>query len=148
RGYEVFLGDTSLGFVRDENVAMTLMKDFDNTLTNTYDLEISFEEDLDFEPVNIKDESLITTTKLNRNIRSEANFLASAFSVKIDGEQIGVVKSEEEAEAILDEIKDPFVSNTDENTTILDAEILQDVEITPAEVNINELNEKDEILEY
>lgn len=147
RGYEVFIGNTSLGYVRDEGVAVALLNDYNKNLTNTYDVEIMFEEDLSFEPINIKDESIITTTQLKRNIQSEANFLVSAYAISIDGEQIGVVESQEEAIAILDEIKEPFTSNTDENATLMAAEFREEVEITGADVDIEDLGEKNQIVE-
>ena len=148
RGYEVFLGDTSLGYVRDENLALTIMNDYNDNLTNTYDLEILFEDRLSFEPVNVNDQSLITRTSLNKNIRSQANYIASAYALNIEGVNIGIVGSQEEAEEILEEIKAPYVSNIDENSTLIDAKLLEETEIGNAHINIDEIGKKEDIVEY
>lgn len=148
RGYEVFLGDTSLGYVRDEKVAVTMLNDFNKYLTNTYDSEILFEEKLSFEPVNVRDDSLITATALNRSIRSEASFLASAYSINIDGVKVGVVKSEEEAQAIFDQIKAPYISDISENSTLLEVEILENIEITNSHTSVDELGHKEDLVNY
>ena len=147
RGYEVFLGDTSLGYVRDEKVAVALINDYNNSLENTYDLEIVFKEDLSFQPTNINNDSLITTTELNRNIREEASFLVSAYAINVDGEQVGIVKSESEANSILEEIKEPYITNLDKNETLVDVDILEEVEVTTVNIDVDKIGNKEEIEE-
>ena len=148
RGYEVFIGESSLGYVRDNRVAAALITDYNRTLTNTYNLEISFEEPLRFVETSVKDELLTTTTELNRNIREGAGFLVSAYTLKIDGQKIGQVKSEEEARQILAEIKAPYEKIEDENSKLVEIDILEDVELENSTIKVEELTEHEELVEY
>ena len=147
RGYEVFLGDNSLGYVRDENIAIALMNEYNDSLSNTYDLEVVFEENLSFKARNIDDDSLITTTQLNRNIKDKAGYLVSAFALKIKGEEIGVIGSRQDANAILEVIKEPYISNLEENVVLKDVDILEDIELSSINIWPDEIVTSEEMVE-
>lgn len=147
RGYEVFLGETSLGYVREEETALALLNDFNSTLENQYQMEVKFEEELQFQETHIKDDLLVAPAELDESIKEKASYQVKAYTIKIDGEEVGFVDCPEEAVEVLEEIKEPYIENTEENVTVVEADFLEEVEIADSYIDVEEIVEKTEIVE-
>src|SRR5699024_3334017 len=62
--------------------------------------------------------------------------------------EVGALKTKEEAEDIIDEVKEYYLSYLDEDANITDIEILEDIEYKEKEVPILEMAKSDDLVEY
>ena len=146
RAFQVYLGEDSIGVVRSEEVAKNIMEDIRKELSNTYEAECILDKDLAFETTHVKDNMLISESDLRASIQSNIDFVVAGYSINIDGEEVGAVKTEKEAQLILDAIKEPYVKDT--KGEIQEVKILENVQISKKEVQLNSISESSELVEF
>ncbi|HCO18520.1 MAG TPA: peptidase M23 [Tissierellales bacterium] len=109
RAFEVYLGDEAIGIVRTEEEALKAYGDIEERLSSTYDMGVVLDKELAFQPTHAKDEELTGYGELKSNIQTRISVQVTGFSLDIDGERLGVFKSKEEVNYILDTIKKPYL---------------------------------------
>lgn len=147
RGFDAFLGNEPLGKVRTEEIALSMMEDIKTELSNTYDVDIVLDKELNFEETHCKDKNLISDTDLKNNIKSKINFVVSGYSLQVNGEEVGVLKHEDDAKEILEKIKEPFVLNEDD-FKVKEIKILENVDIVKKDIPLNKISDTESLLEY
>lgn len=148
RGYNVYLGEEILGAVRTEEEARVVMADIKKEISNTYDVDIVLDKELNFEATHCKDKDLISGTDLKKNIKSMINFAVSAYSLQINGEEVGILKHEEDVQHILDTIKKPYVNQEDVDSKVKEVKILENVNIVKKETSLKEISNIDDVIDY
>lgn len=147
RAFEVYLGSEKIGTTRSEEDIETIVAFLQADLSNTYKAEIVLDKEVRFEPTHAKETEIISNADFNDLLKSKISFLVAAHSLVIDGGEVGTVKTLEDAEMILDTIKEPYIMNEDENTNIKEVSLLEDVKIVTKEVSFNELKAPEELIE-
>lgn len=109
RAFEVYLGDELIGIVRTEDEAEKAYDDIEERLSSTYDMGVVLDKELAFQPTHAKDEELTDYGELKSNIQTRISVQVTGYSLEIDGEKLGVFKSREEVNYILDTIKKPYL---------------------------------------
>ncbi|MDX9917509.1 MAG: peptidoglycan DD-metalloendopeptidase family protein [Gudongella sp.] len=109
RAFEVYLGGESIGVVRAEDEAISIYNEIRQNLINTYDMGVVLDKELEFEPSHANDEEITSVAELRINIKSKVSFQVTGYTLDIDGDRLGVFKSREEVNYILDSIKQPFL---------------------------------------
>lgn len=130
RAYEVYLGEDKMGIVRDEGLVTSLMEDLGEELKNTYNMEIVLKKDIKLEEVFVKDEEIISEKDLKDGIKSKITFLVEAYSLKVNGDHVGSLKTREEIEEVLNGIKASYGEDGE------DLKIVEDFEIVKEEIPI------------
>ena len=148
RGFDVFLGSELLGKVRTEEEAVSVMADIKRELSNTYDVDVVLDNELNFEATHCKEKNLISDTDLRNNIKSKINFVVSGYSLQVNGEEVGVLKHEEDAQEILDKIKEPFVDIKDDESKVKEIKFLENVNVAKKEVPLNKIANSDDVIKY
>lgn len=121
RAFEVYLGDEAIGVVRTEEEALKAYDDIEERLSSTYDMGVVLDKELAFQPTHAKDEELTGYGELKSNIQTRINVQVTGFSLDIDGERLGVFKSKEEVNYILDTIKKPYLPEVAEEEPAIEA---------------------------
>ena len=149
RAFDVYLDTEKIGTTRDIEDVETIMDFIKVDLANTYKADIVLDKEVRFEPTHAKESEITPNTEFNNILKSKVNFLVVAHSLVIDGEEIGVVKTLEEAEMILDTIKESYILNEDGNKddNIKEVSLLEDVQILSKEISFSELVEAEDIIE-
>ncbi len=98
-----------IGSVRTEEEAFKIIKEVKSDLSNEYGASIVLDKDIRLEPTHTKDEQIISSIDFKNSIKSKVGFVVSAYVIKVDGEEIGALKSQREAEYIINKIKEPFL---------------------------------------
>lgn len=145
RAFKVYLGENNLGAIRSEDEALSIMKDIKKELSNTYGAECVLDKELTFEPTHAKDDELVKTDDLRSGIEDKIDFLVLGYSITIDGEEIGSVKTEKDAELILNTIKQPYIEKAEGN--VKEVKFLEDLQITKKEIPLNEFDLSTELIE-
>ena len=146
RAFQVYLGEENLGVVRSEEVAKEIMEDIRIELSNTYEAECILDKELTFEETHVKDDMLIAESDLRASLQSNIDFVVAGYSISIDGEEVGAVKTEKEAQHILDTIKEPYIKDT--KGEIKEVKILENVQISKKEVQLNSISESNDLIEF
>ncbi len=147
RGFDVYLGTEKIGSTRSEEDVQTIVEFLKADLANTYKAEIVLDEEIKFEPTHVKQSDILSNGDFNSIIKSKISFLIAAHSLVVNGEEIGVVKTEEDAEIILNTIKEPYITSDDEDTNIKEINFLEDVQILNKEISFNELSTPESLIQ-
>ncbi|MGM0396128.1 MAG: peptidoglycan DD-metalloendopeptidase family protein [Bacillota bacterium] len=109
KAYDVYLADEHVGVVRTEQEAQEIYRELEESLKSTYDMGVVFDKELKFETTNAKDDVLTSTGEMKSNIQDHINVSVTGYELVVDGESLGVFKSGQEAEYILDTVKSEFL---------------------------------------
>lgn len=109
RAFEVYLGEELIATVRTEEEAQKAYNEIKNRYASTYDMGVVLDKELKFQPTHAKDEELTEYDTLKSDIQTRIHVEVTAYSLDINGERLGVFKSKEEVDQILDTIKKPFL---------------------------------------
>lgn len=148
RAFAVYFGNEEIGIVREQEDALNILANIKRELSNTYDIDIVLKKDLSFKDTHAKDELLASETELREGIKSKMKFLVSGYVLSVDNEEIGAVKTKEDAENILEELKKPYLIDEDENKKLEEIEFVEDVKIEKREIPLNKLMKTEKLLEY
>lgn len=123
RAFEVYLGDEPIGVVRTEEEAVKAYDDIEERLSSTYDMGVVLDKELAFQPTHAKDEELTEYGELKSNIQTRISVQVTGYSLDIDGERLGIFKSKDEVNYILDTIKKPYLPAVQGEETAEEAEV-------------------------
>ena len=147
RGFHVYVGTEKIGTTREEGDIETIVEFLKADLSNTYKADIVLDKEITFEPTHVKESEILSNLDFNQILKSKLSFLVAAHSLVIDGEEIGTVKTLDQAEMILDAVKEPFILNEDENKSIKEVSLLEDVKIMDKQISFNQLVEPNLLIE-
>lgn len=145
RAFQVYLGEDNLGLIRSEEEALEIMLAIKKNLSNTYGAEFVLNKELTFGPTHAKDSELIEAKELRAGIEDKVDFAVLGYSIVINGEDIGSVKTEKEAQLILDTIEQQYVEKIEGE--VKEVKFLEDIQITKKEFSINEIDSISELVE-
>ena len=147
RAFIVHFGDEEVGIIREQEDALNILKNIKRELSTTYGIDIVLKKDLKFEDTHAKDELLASSEQLRKNIKSKMKFLVGGYVLLVDNEEIGALKTENEAKKILEKLKEPYLAN-DDDEKIQEINFVEDVKIEKREIPLYKLVDSDELLQY
>lgn len=148
RAFDIYINEVKVGSARDENTLVEIIDELENELSKIHDMEILINDGIELEPTHLKDKEISTYDELRKEIKSTIDFVVAAYALNIDGEEIGVLKCENDAKEVVKRIQDYHLENIPENSRIEDYKIVENIEYIKKEVNINELDEIEDLVEY
>lgn len=141
-GTTVAYNGQELGTVSTSTEALTAVNQVEEELTGVLGDSFTLDESLvSYSSGLVSRRSMMDTEKLETNLNDELNLTSYAYSLYVDGEFIGANKSKEALEALLDQIKAPYLN---ENTQSI--EFLEDVEIREGYVATEDLSNLGDIV--
>jgi len=145
--FTISKNDTELCKVRDKELLYTTLAKLEKDLEETYNHELAIESKFEISESTAKDNEIITVEGLYNILKDNINYSILAYSINVDGQQIGVVNSEDEASDIIDEVKDHFAQYYDEET-IIEISTVENVEIKQIKAANNEIKDKENLVNY
>ncbi|WP_312700285.1 peptidoglycan DD-metalloendopeptidase family protein [Sedimentibacter sp.] len=145
--FTISKNDTELCKVRDKELLYTTLAKLEKDLEETYNHELAIESKFEISESTAKDNEIITVEGLYNILKDNINYSILAYSINVDGQQIGVVNSEDEASDIIDEVKDHFAQYYDEET-IIEVSTVENVEIKQIKAANNEIKDKENLVNY
>lgn len=146
--FNVYLGEEKIGIVRQQEDVLPIIGNLKEELTNTHHMDIALQNDIRFEETKAKDDLITSESDLKNVIKSKMSFLVYGFVLKVNGEEIGALRTKEDFDEIIERIKEPYLENSDDETEIKEVNILEDIEIFKKEMPLYKIAEKDDIYEY
>ena len=124
-GTTVAYNGQELGTVSSDTAALTAVNQVEEELSSVLGDSFTLDESLVSYSSGLVDRrSMVDTEKLETTLNDELNLTTYAYSLYVDGECIGSNQSKEALEALLDQIKAPYLN---ENTQSI--QFMEDVEI-------------------
>lgn len=145
--FTISKNDTELCKVRDKELLYTTLAKLEKDLEETYNHELAIESKFEISESTAKDNEIITVEGLYNILKDNINYSILAYSINVDGQQIGVVNSEDEASDIIEEVKDHFAQYYDEET-IIEISTVENVEIKQIKAANNEIKDKENLVNY
>lgn len=149
RAYMVYFGGQEIGCVRNKDKVVDILKDIEEKLSEKYGLEVVIKENLEFKDVHADKENLITYSKVEDAITSNLTFNVLAYALNANGKDIAILKTKEEAEEIIEKVKEPYINMMqEEGSKIEDVRIVEDVNIVKKEVPLSSVQDFDKALAF
>lgn len=148
RAVIVYFGDEKVGTSREREEALGIVSEIKKELTETYDLDIVLNEHIRFEDTHSKESALTSMEELKTSIKSKLSFSIGGYALLIDDKEVGVVKTEKEIEELMDQIKEPYLKDEDENNIIKEISFVEKVRIEKRNIPLNKITTQDKLLEY
>lgn len=110
---EVFVGNKSIGIIKtteDLQTSEDLQKLALDELTKKEGAKVEVNEQVSFVPVRASKNELISISDATKKVTESFTFKVEASVITVDGEPITTVKNQEEANKILDSIKNKYIN--------------------------------------
>ena len=148
RAFDIYIGQDKIGTMRSQEEALKIMDDIQKDLCDEYNLAIVLDNKLSFEESHSKNKNLSNENDIKQNIKSGVGFLVSGYSIQANGESLGFVKSQKEAEYIIDTIKEPYLKRIAKDSKIKDVKLVEDIKMVKTQVKLEDISKQDELIKY
>lgn len=148
RAFDIYLGEDNLGSMRTQEEALEIFDEVKSELCEKYDADVVLDNEITFEATHTKDDDILDPETLKTSINSNVGFLVAGVSITVDGEEVGVFKSKEEAEALIDKIKEPYLNEFTEDNMPKEVNFVENVQTVEKQVSMNALSNAEEVIEY
>lgn len=147
KSYTVFLNNEQVGIVRSKETLNTAVKKIQTELESKYNTSVNLVGNIEVVESNSTDAELTSELAFFSKLRSMIDFKSIAYAVVVNGEQVGVVNSQEEAQNVIKSVKEYFTKNYSQDD-ILEAEFAEDVQVKEVNVNFDEVMTEEDLLNY
>jgi len=130
--YFVTLNDYNLGIVRDEKEIESFLDELTTRSGDYYGMEATFGDQIVYSK-QYNPEITPNPDQVKERIRQNISLLIRAYMVTVNGEPVLPVRSEEDLEIIIDALKSKYSIN-DNNTRVVDAYVLEAIDLEPCNV--------------
>ena len=147
-GYEYSYNGRVLGIVREQSDVLDILELASEELSQEYgsNIEIDPEGDIEFRTVVSYGKEVDTQDDVLRRLTYMSEINAQASAIKADGQIIAIVENEQIAQQVLDDIKNIFLSDSDD-TEYEYIGFVEDVAIEPYSTKLTEISNRSEAVE-
>lgn len=150
RAFNVFFGDKQIGTVRDKQTAENMLGELKVFLSDYEEKEkLLTKSDLTFEKTHVGENELVQVQSMKDSILQEISFNVLAYSILVDGKKIGTVKTKEEAQQVINGVKQPFIDDVKARNGELESiQMLESIEIKGDDAPLTAIKNVDDIVDY
>ncbi|MGD9567597.1 MAG: peptidoglycan DD-metalloendopeptidase family protein [Sedimentibacter sp.] len=133
--------------IRDSELLNTVLLKLEDDLEETYQHDIAIENKFEIVESKAKDNEIATEEQIYEILESNINYSILGYAINIDGEQIGIVNSEYEANNVIEEVKNYFTQNYQQES-IVEVNTVENVKIEQIKASNKEIKQADELVNY
>ncbi|WP_066506832.1 M23 family metallopeptidase [Abyssisolibacter fermentans] len=149
RAFNVIFGNKEIGIVRKQETVVKLLEDIQDSINKDYNCDTVIKQKLEFKNTHVESNELTSVSKLKKSILSTLSFNVHAYAIKVNGNNIGLLKTKEEANNILNNIKEPYIERIEaENGKLEEINLLEKIEIVEQEQPLANIIDYEELLNY
>ncbi len=115
QGFEVYYNGDLFAKVRNAMDVQTIIDEKAMFLEKAEGLAMIPDGEFTYEPTNFEDEAETSPVAIQQAVDSNVKFLAQATQIVVDGIALATVKTEEEAQQIIDGIQAPYIAKMSED---------------------------------
>lgn len=147
QAFYVYLGTEKVGTIRSQEEALNVVNELKDELSEAYNMDVALKDEIKFEETHVKDKLLTSNKALKDSIKSKMSYLVYGYVLKVDGKEIGALKTKEEIEKIINKIKEPYENDIEEDKTLKEVKLIENVEIVKKEIPIGNILNSEELYE-
>ena len=133
--------------LRDPELLDTVLLKLSKDLKNRLHHEIQIESEFNLVASKAKDKEIVSEDELYELISSNIIYSIMAYQINVNGEKIGIVNSEYEANNVVEEVKLHFSKDYDKES-LLEVTTVEDIEIKQVKATNAEIQEKEKLTDY
>lgn len=145
--YSILVDGEEVCKVRQPDILDSTIKKIEVDLEKTSNLDLVIENNFEEVSSMAKDSEITSPDDLYSVLKSEINYSLLAYSIKIDGESVGIVETKDDAQNVINDVKSYFTKNIDQNT-IIEVNTVENIEIEQVKVDNSELKKPEDIKNY
>lgn len=142
--YNVEVNENVLAIVRTEEEFLQALEEVKLEAFSIYGQEVVLSHEPSFTQIKTKKSEITEPEDIVKNIKEQIDIKAKGIAIKVNGENIAIVKDENIANSILDSIKDSYVGEDDTQYDFID--FIEKVEIVEVATEFGDIMNKDEAL--
>lgn len=147
KSYTIFLNNQKVGVVRDEKTVDETVAKIQNEIENNLNTNINITSNIQVVESTANDNEITSEVSLYSKIKSRINYKSVAYEINVNGKRIGVVESEEVANKLIQEVKNYFTKNYNQED-IIEVSLEENVTINEVNVDLDEIQSEEELLDY
>jgi len=147
KSYTVYLNNEEVGIVRARETVDNTLSKIQTEYKDKYHTDANILSDIEIVESNANDSELVSDTGLYSKLKSKVDIKSIAYGVSVNGEMIGALKTKEEADELVNEVKSYFTQNY-KKEELVDVSFDETVSVDAVNLSFNEISEKDELLDY
>jgi len=144
--YEVSMKGRIVGVVRSEKDYQKAVELAKEEIEKLFQQEVVFDEEVEFKEVKAASDLLTDKEQIIRNLKQFVDIKVKSVGIKVNGEVIAFVKDMQTAEAILEEIKKPYIISTDVNN--LTVGFAERVELEEIPTHLADIKGQEEVISF
>jgi len=133
--------------IRDPEQLDTALEEIEYDLEEKHKHDLAIENNFKIEPSKAKDKEVVSGEELYNIIAENANYSLLAYEIIVDKNQVGIVNSEYEAKNVIEEVKNYFTQNYDEES-IIEISTQENVEINQINTSNADIKTAEELINY
>ncbi|MGB4439959.1 MAG: M23 family metallopeptidase [Sedimentibacter sp.] len=133
--------------VRDPELLDTALEELEHDLEEKHQHDLAIENNFQIEPSKAKDKEIASGEELYNILAENASYSILAFAINVNENQVGIVNSEYEAKNVIEEVKNYFTQNYDEES-IIEVDTLENVEIEQIKTSNTDIQTAEELINY
>jgi murein DD-endopeptidase MepM/ murein hydrolase activator NlpD len=143
--YEVKVNGKVVGIVKNKVLLEDELNKMKKQVEEKVGIKIVDNNKLEFEKINASKDQLTSEKDMISILSNLLNYDVEGFAINIDGEEVVVLKDEETAQDVLEEVKKSYMI---EGSKIKEATFKENVKVEKIKVPVNGLKEDHEAVEY
>ncbi len=147
KSYTVFLNNEEIGIVRDRETVDMAIRKIQKEYKDKYNTDCNVLSSVEIVESNANDSELVSDSKLYSSLKSKLDIKSAGYGISVNGEIIGVLGTKEEADELINDVKDYFTQNY-EKDQILNISFDENVSVEAVTVGFDKIDEKENLLEY
>ncbi|HHZ13553.1 MAG: peptidoglycan DD-metalloendopeptidase family protein [Caldicoprobacterales bacterium] len=137
-----------IGLVKDKGDIEKVLEGIKRGFESLYNMEVTLENDIDFERVYVDEQYLSDPEVLESLIQSNVSPRVKCAVIQVNGENLAVLKDSETARFILDSLLQPFKEKIEsKGGSLEEIDFEEDVNIKDLFVRYEELEDPDEVVQ-
>lgn len=116
-------------------------------LENKEKHEINIEGKFEVIPSTAKDNEIASEEELYDLLKSNITYSILAYELRVDGENIGILNSKDEAENVVEKVKEHFTQNYDQES-LLEITTVENIEINQVKAISSEIQKEEPLINY
>ncbi|MGB4439582.1 MAG: M23 family metallopeptidase [Sedimentibacter sp.] len=145
--YSILVDGNEVCKVRQQDLLKPTIKKIESDLEKTANLDLVIENKFEEVTSMAKDSEITSPDDLYNVLKSEINYSLLAYSIKVNGESVGIVDTEYDAQNVINDVKSYFTKNIDQNT-IIEVNTAENIEIEQVKVDNSQLQKPEDVKNY
>lgn len=145
--FSIIYEEKELCKLRDPKLLDSVLKKLNKELENSVNHEVQIESKFEVIQSKARAKEIASEEQLYELIKSNITYSIMAYEISVEGEKIGVLNSKEEAESVIEKVKEHFTKNYEQDS-LLEITTVENIEIRQVKAINSEIREEDELANY